>query len=595
MQLISINELNVFGFMLKRLARGRTYALCVFPFFPPLEGLLRRLVEVTARADDTPWADGHVAALSLFEKNPAEIEYAHIYPRDEQSLNTIYGIGQQTIGDDTLAYQHAASNWLKLHLGKLVRLHEVSGPVKAGEIELANLPRDLSACYKAVYGEDLPGRTGPGPGLNTFVNFMISGVVLISTLADIVRRSRFAGARKTGESYLLGADLSHEDSRSFFIQIVETPKDILFVLRNQEVVASLAPESLSRYYHADLRQGRFFGLAEIFSAIGESAARVMHIFHVLHGVNCGLFFATAKLVRRRMLFRALFNRFTVKNFIARDEYNPEHIVRSQELRRREGRSMGITHGMSTGPRVYPHTRYLDFDLLYVFGERQRAAYADTWPETMTVRPIGAFRPTRVNWSRVGLSRQNDILIFGNQDTDPPEHVEITRKIARAFQDRKVIIKLKYRRDYIGPARYDPYMAQLGELPDNVEITDLGRPYELMQRARYSFSGLSTVVAEAVQMGMFSFFIDVYRPDQDIFFRDFPGLCVTSADDAIKRIHDLETGSWSYPFDSLADLIDCSGANPYDAIRADLGLAPLSHDASPILPATDKQEIKRIAL
>lgn len=594
MQLRSINELNVWGFLLARKLGRPVRALCVLAYFPPLDGWLRRMVNATARPGDVAWAAAAIDELALFEKNPAEIEYADIYPRFEPAFNAIYGIDRIDIGDDTLAFRHAASSWLKFHLGKLVRLRRIADRLAAGDIRLAGLPRDLAACYAAVYGAELPGRRMPGTILNGLFNLAITALVLAATAWAVIKRTRI-GADDTRRPFLLGADLSHEDARPFFLQIADQPGDVLFVARNPEILAALDAGARARYAHASLDDGRYYGATAALAALARAGRGLFVIYTKLTGMESGLYFSVAKLVLQHAKFRALFNRYALEGFIARDEYNSEHVVRSQELRRRGSISIGITHGMSTGPRVYPHTRYLDFDILYVFGNRQRDAYADTWPKSMTVKPIGAFRPTRRNWADVGVGRGNEIIIFGNQDTDPPAHADITRKIALAFPDRKVTIKLKYRRDYIGAKRYDPYLERLGQLPANVQLTDLGRPYDMMNRATYSFSGLSTVVAEAVQMGMVSFFIDVYRPDQDIFFRDFPELCVTSAEMAINRIRQIESGEWTYPRDAFADLIACPETNPFDAIRADLGMGPWPDDHEPALPATDRQEIRRVAL
>jgi len=593
-RLYSVNEFNILAFLARRLMRQHVYALCVFPIFPPLEGLLRGLVNLTARAGIDPWAANLVESLELFEKNPAEVEYAHIYPRYEAGLNEVYGIGRVDLDDYTYPYQHAASSWLKFHLGKLVRLNLTRDRMAAGEVTVQNLPRDLLECYEVVYGQRLNVAPATGRRMNATGNLVITVAMLFATFLAILKRTRISTSQRDDCEFILGADLSHEDARSFFTQIIDEADSVIFLARNAEVTDSFAAGALAKYHHITPDDGHFSGVGAALQIFGETVLTFWKMYAALWQLETGLYFSIVKLVHHRVKFRALFNCFKMQGFLARDEYNPEHIVRTQELRRQGILSLGLTHGMSTGPRVYPHTRYLDFDILYVFGNRQREAYADTWSSQMRVRPIGAFRPSRKNWADKTSGRRNEILIFGNQDTDPPRHIEIAREIARAFPDRKITVKLKYRRDYIGASRYDPYIEQLGVLPENVEVTDQGRPYEMMLRAGYSFSGLSTVVAEAVQLGMCSFFIDVYDTNQDIFFRDFPDLCVNSADTAIRRIQEIESDVWRYPREAFADLIECSSENPFDKIRVDLGLPPWPYDKEAVVPAKQGEEIRRVA-
>ncbi|MBT7771801.1 MAG: hypothetical protein HN705_17520 [Rhodospirillales bacterium] len=256
--------------------------------------------------------------------------------------------------------------------------------------------------------------------------------------------------------------------------------------------------------------------------------------------------------------------------MARDEYNSDHITRTQELRRAGVRSLGILHGMSTAPRVYPHIRYLDFDLLYVFGRHQHEAYKETWPTTMAVKPTGCFSLTRAQIERLGAARSQDIIIFANQVSDNDAYIKICAEIARHYTDRTVYLKLKYHRDYITPRLYDRYLEVFGEQPDNVVISEI-LPYELLLQAGYSFSGLSTVVAEALQMGVTSYFIDTYEEDKDVVFRDFPDLCVSTAAQAIENIRLIENGNSTYPRQKFSDLIDLSENNIFDVIRSDASL------------------------
>ena len=88
------------------------------------------------------------------------------------------------------------------------------------------------------------------------------------------------------------------------------------------------------------------------------------IFCRFGGHSPSLYRRLVTLVHWRIVFRALFNRFELKNFLARDDYNGEHVIRTGELRRIGVRSLGIGHGLPTTNRISPVFRYLDFDLYY---------------------------------------------------------------------------------------------------------------------------------------------------------------------------------------------------------------------------------------
>ena len=117
------------------------------------------------------------------------------------------------------------------------------------------------------------------------------------------------------------------------------------------------------------------------------------------------------------------------------------------------------------------------------------------------------------------------------------------------------------------------------------IDDRRDPYELLLEARYAICNNTSIVAEAITYGLVTFVFDNYAEvmaePMELIFRDYPDLCVDSADAIIRRIEAIESGAWRYPRKAYAGLTDITGANPFDVIRADLGLAakqPAAADA-----------------
>ena len=89
-----------------------------------------------------------------------------------------------------------------------------------------------------------------------------------------------------------------------------------------------------------------------------------------------------------------------------------------------------------------------------------------------------------------------------------------------------------------------------------------------------------VVVEALQFGQMSFFADLMPEQKTCIYRDFPEICVSSAEEAVKRIRAIEAGEETYPLESLGSLVDLSGRVFFDVIREDLGL-PSKEPARPL--------------
>ena len=58
-----------------------------------------------------------------------------------------------------------------------------------------------------------------------------------------------------------------------------------------------------------------------------------------------------------------------------------------------------------------------------------------------------------------------------------------------------------------------------------------------------------------------------------YYEEFPELCVGSPREFIERMKSIEAGTYDYPFEAYADLIDLSGKNNWDVFRTNLGLPP----------------------
>ncbi len=157
-------------------------------------------------------------------------------------------------------------------------------------------------------------------------------------------------------------------------------------------------------------------------------------------------------------------------------------------------------------------------------------------------------------------------------------------IAQAFPERTVYFRPK-RLEMVDEV--DAALDRLaGGRPGNIRVTH-ELAYDLIFKASYVLSDPSTLVAECIQFGMPTFAAKFIPEWKNLYYDEFPDLCVDSVEAFIERIKDIEAGTYRYPFEAYADLVDLSGAVIWDTIRSDLGLPPkgAAPVAAPVETAT----------
>ncbi|MGY9004074.1 MAG: hypothetical protein ACKVIF_12920, partial [Rhodospirillales bacterium] len=292
------------------------------------------------------------------------------------------------------------------------------------------------------------------------------------------------------------------------------------------------------------------------------------------------FFQIIALPYRRAVLRGLFERFQPEYFWGRDDYNVEHILRHQELQRIGKCSIGINHGFATYCDVTPSFRYISFDQYFVFGKVSHDTYKTTWAKSMKVIPVGTFGAEPDDYKMISISRPKDLLVLTGIFTREPKLVTFVRELAAAFPDRTIWLQLKsnYRSLECGKS----FIRQCTQDRPNIKYTS--EPlFELFRRATYAFSDPSTVVLEAIQFGLNSFMIDICDRHEVCQLRDFDGLCISSANEAIERIQSLELGEPAPARESYSDLIDLSGRPFIDIIADSINLPVM-----PRQPSTESQ-------
>ena len=186
---------------------------------------------------------------------------------------------------------------------------------------------------------------------------------------------------------------------------------------------------------------------------------------------------------------------------------------------------------------------------------------------MRVKAVGSYGMSRDQLLQLQHPRPRNIICFIKHSFQDDATFAALPAIAAAFPERLVYVKAKQQKGGAFRAKLDR-MFEVG--PMNLVETN-ENSYELLLKAQYSLSDPSSLVVEAIQFGLVSFALITDARWYKLYFRDFPHLCLTSAEAAIERIRAIERGAWTYPRSSYEPLTDLSGRVIWDVIREDMGL------------------------
>jgi len=405
----------------------------------------------------------------------------------------------------------------------------------------------------------------------------LAGLGLLALTGWVLSRLRLR--RPTPRPLLLASDfLGGERDLLLWNELSDDPAQILVVFRDAE----------TRRQHGALvagwpgcmpTDGRF-GLGDGLAMLAEGIVDTLRLYRAGRALPADLLRPLLVLPWKRAVYRALFNRYHPRFYWGRDDYNADHIIRSQELRRVGSTSVGIMHGLPSLIPVAHQIRYIDFDLYYTHGTGlYQDYYRPKWPAAMQVRAIGSVGLDRDELARLASPCAGDIVFIFGPSFHQDALFAAAREIAAALPERTLWINTKSA--YRSRGRFGELFRELAEHgPANVR-EHRGRSYDLLFQARYWISESSTLVAEAAQFGRVGLCLDPDPRFKFLHYRQFPTMMVTSGADTVRRILDIESGAAGYDPRDLAALIRMDGAVCWDLLRQDFGLprqgtGPLPH-------------------
>lgn len=467
-------------------------------------------------------------------------------------------------GDYSLAFKHIVANHMESRVFTAVSLSHLAEKVDCAVV--SGVEREIFPMSQEVFGSRQPQFVRPALEPSTIFNFLQAMLVVFYLVLWTIFHTRLVN--RSSENIFLGLDFI-DDDRLFNIldEVSDAPGPLMVVFRNKAMRDAYL-DTVADWRSCIYTDGRF-GPVQGASALIQGLVDICRLFPVVRKLPSDIAWHVIKLPLRRIMYKALLNRYRFQNFWARDDYNPEHILRGQELRRIGGKHFGQLHGLPVSPPVISHYRHIDLDIYYLFGRDYAKFYKTSWRTEMKAEAAGSFGFTRARQAQAATQRPTDIIYFLTASRQEEGMLNQVAEIAQAFPERTLFVKPKARCKS-GPLRRELDLA-LSRCPNLVETNE--SPYDLVLKARYVLSDPSSLVAESIQFGCCTFAFHPNPGRVPLYFEEFPDLCVTTGREFIERVRAIEDGSRPYLPERYAGLIEMSEPNIWDRIRVEMGMVP----------------------
>ena len=539
---IVLNEFTVFG-LIGRVRRGETpRILLVDPLLPPLRPLLdkaqawavargaRRLI------DDYPehaqewayptliFADDVLATIEPWQERHFDFATA---TRDQR-----YGFALKLLVTMFTFRRYMAAFVLNKHVART-------------GAEVVGLSPEILGLARAWFGERSLAGVRAMRLPNRLLGLPAALLGLLAALAWVAVKLRPSVSRRR---VLVMADQNNDWRDVALYRAFERGGELLVVMRNAEIAVKAA-EGFKAWPHCLPGDGLFdvkAGLVAMGLALRDSVA----LWVRWGGLAPGLFYEMALLPWRRLKLRALFNRFRPRYFWARDDYNVEHVLRRQELHRVGAEQWGLNHAVQGITILMPQLRWVSMDHYFTIGSAFHRHFKDSW-DVGALHAIGSFAFTQDFLDQPHRTSRH-ILFMARFAIGNPEFVRAVRLAAVRFPDRTILLQVKngYPHD--------------GLIPDFIEACRQGLPnvrhatdpvYDLVSRADFVVSDPSTIIAEAIQLGTPTVMIDVIPGQKVSIFREFSGLCATSAEAVVAQLQRWSDGTETFEPERFAGLVN----------------------------------------
>jgi hypothetical protein len=582
---LNLNEFTLPLFLILCWTRRRVHVLTVQPLLPLLQPFLERLAGRMIERGKAGWAVDLVPELRPVWDYDKRLFFDEIFKKYEPWQNGYYDFewADQAREPYGYAYKLVTTNHV---FGRVLEIYLIEALVRrCPGVRIRGITRDSFDMCRSHFGGRAVSGIHPMRVPAALINVVSMIITLAAGTAFIARRIRLACRPRE----IFFAFEWVNDPRDFLMcESVADGGEILLIHRNDEYWNKPIP-GCDKYRQVRWTDGAFpmgDGVRTLFGLFRET----LYLWRKHHSLSPALFSKTIAMPYRRVMIHGLFNLYRPRYTWGRDDYNVEHILRRHELGRIGGKSLGVNHAvLSNFCSLIPQWRYISFDTYYTYGKPLCAPYFPTWVKDMEVRSAGVFSVSRerilADWST------GDAILFSVRVAwNEPEFGRMISAVAEAFPHIPILIQVKP--GYISEAEIAGHIARWTKGHPNAAYTT-ERIYDLMERARYHISDISTIIGEAMQLGVRVFFADVMVQEFSI-FRKFPGLSIRTADDLVRRMKALESGGETYPFEEYQIMMDITPDKTiFDIVREDVGLPALEapETLSPECSNTMTQEAK----
>ena len=571
--IFNINELTLPAFWLAIFREKSVYVLSIEALFPPFQRLIKWLVNRELNKN---------RAIDLMDKCP-NIEHVRIYNISLLYYNIFrdtfdwhenyYGFksAARELADYSMAISLTTVNYTAGKQEPILLMNEVKRALINGKknVFVGFLPDTLSM-YKAYFGDSLGSPLRPIKYPKYVTNLLLAIIIITFSTGWIL--SRIRPFSKSIKKYFLTIDFVG-DTRD--VRLAHETMDggpILFSFRIRSYRESFK-ERLKKFETIDLGEGCFNTLLGL-KTIRMCLKDVFRLFLKYGSYETPLFFKIATLPFRRAKICAHLHQFPTDYYWGRDLYNPEHIIRRQELQRIGGKSVSFLSGYGVLGEIAETLSYISFDTLYIIGKVFHDKYRRTWAKDMNVIPIGSYgiSPDTAMRIKDRTEKPKDIVIFTSYVPlfKHPKLKSFIINLARQFPDRTIWLQLKsyYHKNLTAMSFIDECKSSA----ENIRFSD-ALLNDLIERAGFAFSDPATIIMETLQFQIPSFVIDVVEQHSYCIYREFPFLCQNNANEAAQLIRAIESNEWTYPFKSYKELVEMPDISIFEQIRSDLGLIP----------------------
>ncbi len=271
---------------------------------------------------------------------------------------------------------------------------------------------------------------------------------------------------------------------------------------------------------------------------------------------------------KRIKYRALFNKYKCSFFWGRDDYNYQHIMRSQEIRRIGGVSMGCNHGIQSIATIAYQLRYLDFDYYYMHGlDQYTDVYSKYWPEHMIAKGVGSMFSNPQQQAIIKETEGTDVAIIIAPSFHQDLIYDAIVQLAKTFSDLNfwIITKPKHRLEGDFGKKYQSLiLSGLKNVQESIEDV-----YDLLPRCKFVFSESSTLLAESVYFDRIALCFDPDPSFKFLYYRKFPEMVFKDVDGLIARIQETRYLPVHYNDPNLGSMTFKGDKHPWSIIKEDI--------------------------